>query len=363
MEIRKSASAVDITLVDVLKQYSSTYPDATVAPLGQGNINDTFLVTASAGKFVLQRISGAVFTEPLCVITNFSKISQHLERKIPVIAPEWQFARPVYTDRGNLFYRDRSGNLWRGQTYLPHKRMTIIEGSDQGCELGRALGIFHLLMSDMGSEDLHDPLPGFHVLPAYLDQFDLAWKEKFCVGQEIQYCLGIIDQCRGKANNLERAIKEGILTEQPVHGDPKIDNFIFNEAGYGVGLIDLDTVGSGLIHFDLGDCLRSCCNRSGEDGQRVQDVRFDIGICRAILDGYFQRAATLLSPLQRRYIFDALLLITFELGLRFFTDYLQGNRYFKVKAAGDNLRRALVQFRLVGEIEKFEQEIRTSAEI
>ena len=124
----------------------------------------------------------------------------------------------------------------------------------------------------------------------------------------------------------------------------------------------MDTVGPGLIHSDLGDCLRSACNRSGESVKRAQDIRFDMEICSAILKGYFQKGDTLLSALQRCYIFDVLLLITFELGLRFFTDHLLGNIYFKTEVPGDNLQRAVNQFRLLGEIEKYEQEIRKAAE-
>lgn len=238
----------------------------------------------------------------------------------------------------------------------------MIAGSGQAYELGRALGFFHLLMSDMDNQDLHDPLPGFHVLSNYLGKFDLARKKNVSVGSELDYCNGVIDRYRGKADLLKRAKEEGVLSEQPVHGDPKIDNFIFNDAGYCVGLIDMDTVGSGLIHSDLGDCLRSACNRSGESANRFQDIRFDMEICSAILKGYFQRADNLFSTRQRCYIYDALLLITFELGLRFFTDHLLGNIYFKTEAPGDNLQRAVNQFTLLGEIEKYEQEIRKIAE-
>jgi len=363
MGIKELTSSDNRILEKVLEQFSSTYPDCVVSPLGYGNINDTFLVTATAGKFVLQRISTAVFAEPLHVITNFRKISDHLQRKTDTMAPEWQCARPVYTDCGDLFYRDEVGGFWRGQTYLPHKRMVMTGDFALGYELGRALGFFHLLLSDIDGEDLHNPLPGFHVLPIYFEQFDLVWKKEIRAGRRIEYCRSIIEQYRGRAAVFEKAKKEGFLVLQPVHGDPKIDNFIFNETGTGVGMIDLDTVGSGLVQFDIGDCLRSCCNLSGEDRKKEQDVRFDMRICRAILDGYFQRAGTLLSSLQRRYIFDALLLITFELGLRFFTDHLLENSYFKIKAPGDNLHRAVTQFRLVGEIEKCEQEIRTITEV
>ena len=348
--------------MEVLEQFSSTYPGCAAVPIGEGNINDTFLVTSSSGKFILQRISAVVFKEPLHVITNFRKISEYLGRRTGQIAPEWQFARPVCTDNGDLFYKDGTGDFWRAQTYLPHKEDAPAGGFAQFRNIGQALGLFHLLMSDMDEKNLHDPLPSFHILPSYLEQFDLACINKECFGRYVDYCFEIIQQYRGRAGSLERAKKEGVLAVQPVHGDPKIDNFIFNEAGSCVGLIDMDTVGSGLIQTDLGDCLRSCCNRNGEGASGGNEIQFDMGICRDILDGYFQRAAVLFSPLQRRYIFDGLLLVTFELGLRFFTDYLLGNRYFKIKAADDNLTRAITQFRLVEEIEKYELEIRAAAE-
>lgn len=124
----------------------------------------------------------------------------------------------------------------------------------------------------------------------------------------------------------------------------------------------MDTVGLGLIHYDIGDCLRSTCNRIGEGGDLNQDIEFDMDLCKAILDGYFSRAGSLLSNVERRYIYDAVLLITFELGLRFFTDHLIGNKYFKVNKPGENLQKAVVQFRLVEEIEKKEHPIRTIAE-
>ena len=362
MGFESSNHPLNGTFQEVLDQFSSAYPNSIVAPIGQGNINDTFLVTAPAGKFVLQRISAAVFPEPLNIITNFCKISEHLERKTELVAPEWQFARPVYTDRGDLFFRDQRGDFWRGQTYLPHKEITMIADSRQASELGRALGLFHLLMSDLDVQDLRDPLPGFHVLPTYLEEFDFARKKNSSAGEKLDYCFEIIEQYRGKSDLFKRVKEEGVLTEQTVHGDPKVDNFIFNGVGYGVGLIDMDTVGPGLIHSDLGDCLRSACNRSGESVKRAQDIRFDMEICSAILKGYFQKGDTLLSALQRCYIFDVLLLITFELGLRFFTDHLLGNIYFKTEVPGDNLQRAVNQFRLLGEIEKYEQEIRKAAE-
>ena len=157
---------------------------------------------------------------------------------------------------------------------------------------------------------------------------------------------------------LEDAKISGILTIQTIHGDPKIDNFLFNDQGLADGMLDLDTVGVGLVHFDLGDCLRSCCNRVGEGGTDSLPVSFDLQFCQALLQGYFSEGHQLLSAGQRAYIYDAVLAITFELGVRFFTDHLRGNSYFKVRQDGDNLARATRQFNLTEDIVAKEKEIR-----
>ena len=179
--------------------------------------------------------------------------------------------------------------------------------------------------------------------------------------RESQNCIAAIDRYRQKATTLENAKSAGILGLQPIHGDPKVDNFLFGDQGEVLGLLDLDTVAMGLVHYDLGDCLRSCCNKAGESGGRIRPVKFDMVFCQALLDGYFAEPEELLSKEQRNYIFDGVLLICFELGVRFFTDHLRGNPYFKVEQEGDNLLRADRQFRLVEDIAKREREIRTMA--
>jgi hypothetical protein len=357
----RSTGAGSETLEEVLQQFCPVPGDAVAAPVGNGNINETYLVTGSADKFILQRLSGSVFPEPLHVITNFQKIGAHLQQKTAVIAPGWQFSRIVYTAQGDSFYRDGRGDMWRGQTCLDHKPVKLPVDRRQAREVGRALGCFHLLISDMDCTDLHDPLPGFHILPQYLAQFDSVRLNKYSREENLAYCLAAVERQREKAVILEQARERGILVVQPVHGDPKIDNFVFDVDGNAVGLIDMDTVSPGLLHYDIGDCVRSCCNRGGEGGSA--DVLFDMELCNALLEGYLHGAGVLLSPAARSYIFEAVLLLTFELGLRFFTDHLLGDNYFKVSARGENLQRAVVQFRLVEEIEKYEMQIRAAANV
>lgn len=129
-------------------------------------------------------------------------------------------------------------------------------------------------------------------------------------------------------------------------------------SGEAIALIDLDTVKPGLVHYDIGDCLRSCCNRLGEDTTDFDAVHFDLDLAAAILEGYLAMASGFLQPVELDYIADAARLISFELGLRFFSDYLAGNTYFKASHPEQNLHRAVVQFRLVASIEAQDSALR-----
>jgi Ser/Thr protein kinase RdoA (MazF antagonist) len=144
-----------------------------------------------------------------------------------------------------------------------------------------------------------------------------------------------------------------------VHGDPKISNIMIDDAtGKGTCIVDLDTVKPGLIHYDFGDCLRSCCNPAGEETQDMSRVLFDTDLCEAIVRGYMVHARSFLTEADREYLYDSIRLIAFELGLRFFADYIAGDVYFKTRHDGQNLNRARVQFKLTESIEAREKQIR-----
>lgn len=324
--------------------------------LGEGNINASYLVRGAPVPFVLQKINGEVFPEPRRVIDNFGIITDHLRRRRRELGVDFLTAGPLRTLAGAMHYRDGRGGFWRAQTYLSDGRAGTLADEGQIMRAGRTLARFHLLAADLDVVRLAEPIPGFHHLPRYLAEFDRVLAENSRpAGDEVRFCLETIARERDGAGLLEEARESGVLAVQPIHGDPKIDNFIFS--GIGEGMLDFDTVGAGLIHYDLGDCLRSCCNRAGERGGDSGGVSFDLGRCRLLLAGYFTENP-LPGEAQRALIFEAVSLITFELGVRFFTDHLRGNTYFRVAEDGENLARAVRQFRLVADIAAKEREIR-----
>ena len=159
---------------------------------------------------------------------------------------------------------------------------------------------------------------------------------------------------------LEKARRQKRLRVRIIHGDPKINNIMVDRiTRRAVSMIDLDTVMPGLVHYDIGDCLRSCCNTIGEESSDFSAVRFDLNRCEALLGGYTAAAHGCLTGLDFDFLFDAIRLIPFELGLRFYTDFLEGNVYFRAGHPDQNLERAVLQFRLVQSIEEQEKRLRT----
>jgi Ser/Thr protein kinase RdoA (MazF antagonist) len=179
----------------------------------------------------------------------------------------------------------------------------------------------------------------------------------------VDYGLRTVAHFRQWGSILEDAHARGELQMRAIHGDPKVNNILVDEqTGQAVSLIDLDTVKPGLVHYDIGDCLRSCCNVLGEGTTRFDEVQFDLDLCRAILEGYLSVAAGFLDAHDVAYLYPCTRQIAFELGLRFFTDHLEGDVYFKVSHRQENLHRGVVQLRLAESIEAQEPHIRAIIE-
>jgi Ser/Thr protein kinase RdoA (MazF antagonist) len=334
-----------------------------IKPFGNGNINTTFLVALQGieaksltTSFVLQRINTNVFPEPQLVMQNIRIYSNHLRDRLAKVPLErrWEVPQVLLTDQGQDYWLTENGEYWRSLSFIADSQsFEVIENASQAREVGYALGTFHYLTSDLPPEKLADTLVGFHITPEYLRQYqEVLAKSEIPSSAELNYCFQVISDRQDLANILEDAKVSGKLLLRTMHGDPKVNNILFDQqTNLAMSLIDLDTVKSGLIHYDIGDCLRSGCNPLGEEVAEWESVNFDVELCSAILAGYLEVGRDFLTEHDYAYIYDAIRVITFELGLRFFTDYLAGNQYFTVKYPEHNLQRALVQFRLLESIE------------
>ncbi|HEX7037676.1 MAG TPA: aminoglycoside phosphotransferase family protein [Pseudomonadales bacterium] len=312
---------------------------ARLAPLGEGHINDTWLVERPDGeRFVLQRLSAAVFPDPRQVSEKVARVVEHLHRRgdvrVPALLPAG--ARP--------WHEDSDGVLWRLWEFVaPARTLQRLETAAQGRAAGAAFGRLQRALADLPGP-LPDPIPGFLQLGRYLAELDLAVRDAR-TDAGVDAALAAIDRRRDLA---------ALFTERdrPIHGDGKIDNLLFAPASDEVlCIVDLDTVMRGHWAWDFGDLARS----AAADGDRVNVERF-----ASLARGFVESGALGGGPsaAERR---EALLLaprhLALMLAVRFLTDHLRGDRYFKVSGRGENLRRARVQLDLLVSMEREERRL------
>jgi Ser/Thr protein kinase RdoA (MazF antagonist) len=365
-------------LGEIAAAFALSGPVTAIEPLGQGNVNDTYRVRCAAragepDQFVLQRLNTHVFPRPDRVMANMALLSLHAAGRPwpqPDLPRRWEVPRLLATRGGPGELEPRAwlqhgSDCWRMLSYVADTSSpdTVLSG-EHAAEVGRALGAFHQLVHDLPCDQLHDTLPGFHVTPCYLAAYDgLGETASRPAGAPPEcdrtlWCRRFIEARRGLAPVLEQALASGRLQHRPVHGDPKVNNVLLDRtSGLAVALVDLDTVKPGLLHTDIGDALRSGCNQAGEETTDLAAVHFDLDRCRPMLAGYLELAGPILSGADLELIPTAVRLISFELGLRFFSDHLAGNPYFKCRHPDHNLERALVQFRLTESIESQERQL------
>ena len=351
----------------------------TLVPFGNGNINDTFLAvyrnTFTETQVVLQRVNKSVFPQPEAIMANMHAITLHCHEKLEADAATgrddrvWQMPRIIKTKQGEDFTLDEKGEVWRMITrILSAHAFESAQSPEHALECGAALGHFHYLVSDMDTALIVDPLPGFHITSGYLAHYDETLNDPHArdileASMEAKRLARYIEERRDFAVSLEKAEARGELKKRMFHGDPKVNNIMIDDfTGKGTAMIDLDTVSPGLVQIDVGDAVRSICNPAGEEELNLGKVSFDETLFQAFMKGYMKEAGAFMDAADRAWLFDAVRLLPFELGLRFFQDYLAGDRYFKVRQPGQNLNRARVQFRLCEAIEARERSIRAFLE-
>jgi hypothetical protein len=356
-------------LTAAANQFKSLGRLVDIREYGNGNVHDTFLVTlevAGEERFILQRINTQVFRRPELVMRNMSILTEHVRNRLQRIhvcgGRRWVTPRVLLARDSLDYWIDPGGAFWRAISFVDTAQsFDTIQDEDHAIEVGYALGMFQGLISDLPTEKLADTLPGFHITPRYLQHYDQVLATRGAGrSPEIDYAVRFVSERRAFANVLEKARTQGKLCLRPIHGDPKVNNVMIDTATrQAVSMVDLDTVKPGVVLYDIGDCLRSSCNPLGEAIERWETIRFEPTLCRAILRGYLSLAKGFLTENDYEYLFYAIRLIAFELGLRFLTDYLEGDVYFKVRRREHNLARALVQFKLTESIESQEKAICT----
>ena len=340
-------------LYRIAQEFSSGQNIKSVTRLGNGLINDTYQVATKTSAFVLQRINQHVFPQPAQLMSNMQQLERHISQQKPN-GINLKIPKVLLTGQQQTFFQDQQQQFWRALELIPTaESREKLSTQTEAEQVGFALAHFHRLCSNLPTSLLHDTLPGFHITPKYFQHYQTLCQAPHTSKnrKQFNYCQTFIENFQNNINILENAKQQGLLVERVIHGDPKLNNFLFQIASDQIiSLIDLDTVKPGLVHYDIGDCLRSCCHRP-------ENNSFDVNYCTTILSSYLQEAGMFFTPADYDFLYAAILLIPFELGLRFFCDYLAGNIYFKVTNPEQNLQRAVAQFRLCESVAKHKLKI------
>jgi Ser/Thr protein kinase RdoA (MazF antagonist) len=348
-------------LESIISQFSIPGTFIKSERFGSGLINDTYLCefddSGKCRKFILQRINASVFAHPEQVMQNVETVTRHIVKRLHkegVVEPYAVTPALISTRSGRSFLLDDNCSYWRVFHFIETgKVFDTVRDRKHAYEVGRCVGRFQALVSDLSPSALHDTLPGFHYTPKYLAAYDDAVDADVGgrvagIGPENTF----VFQRRSIASTLTELIASEELPLRVVHNDPKVNNIMIQkESGEALCMLDLDTVKPGIVHFDFGDCVRSAANPAGENAKDLGSINIDMALFEAIAEGYLREAGAFLTKTELALLPRSVKVITFELGLRFLADYLRGDAYFKIQYPTHNLHRARVQFRLLESIE------------
>ncbi|MFY0605090.1 MAG: aminoglycoside phosphotransferase family protein [Cyclobacteriaceae bacterium] len=323
---------------------------STIVPFGGGHINDTFRIINSdttAPDYLLQRINHSVFPDVPALMKNIDLVTAHLKQK-----PDYETLDLIHTHQDKLFYQDQKGNYWRIFDFKTDTTtFDLVTSEVQAFQGGLAFGKFLMQLDDFDPRQLSTTIPDFHNVMVRLQQLNKAQslgnQER---RMEVQALLKQVMNMADTMCQLERMKQSGTLKMRVTHNDTKFNNVLLHENQRFVCVIDLDTVMPGIVHYDFGDGIRTATNSAAEDEKDLHNVHFNIGRYNAFAKGYLEGAQGILEPTEIEYLPLSGAAISYVIGVRFLTDYLLDDVYFKTSYPDQNLRRAMSQIELSRQI-------------
>jgi hypothetical protein len=347
------------TLLDCIHHFALHGEFEAAAPFGTGHINETFVSrwnqAGATVRYLHQRINEKVFVRPDRVMENIQRVTAHIAQKLRAQgdgAAGW--SRRVLTvvpgRDGKPWVRDREGGWWR--TYLFIEGTHSLELADSQAAvtfLGRSVGLFQKQLADLGGERLHETIVDFHNMESRYRRFYQALsKDPLGRAGKVAPEIAFMEENENRGAILIRALREGRIPERICHNDTKMNNILIDNAdSQALCLADLDTVMPGSSLFDLGDLIRTAATRSREDEQDLSLVVFDSEYFEALLRGYLSEASAFLTAEEKSLLAESGRSFAQIMGLRFLTDYLEGDHYYHVARPEHNLDRCRNQMALI----------------
>lgn len=356
-------------LQDVIDQFLRETVIEDMYILNSGHINDTFRVHVTnhtgSNTYILQKINTYVFKEPDLLMDNMVRVTSHIAGKLKEAGQDTHRRviqlRPMQD--GNYCYHNKENQAWRLMDFIGDTHAyDYAKDPIHAYEASKAFGHFLELLSDLDGPDLHITIPDFHNTPERFAQLEQAIENN--AANRSATCRPEIDFALALKNItpvLTDCIANGTMKNRPTHNDTKINNVLIDkDTGEAICVIDLDTVMPGLPLYDFGDCIRSTTRTGAEDSTDLDKIQMDLKLFEAITKGYLESAGTLLTAYEKENLAFSAKLITFEIGIRFLVDYLNGDLYYKTSRPEHNLDRARVHFKM---IQSMEQQVEQMNEI
>lgn len=324
--------------------------------LVSGHINDSYLIETNEKSYVLQKLNHLVFPNIPELMNNKVNVSQHLAHKCDFHQKLLHF---YPTLENKYFHQDEEGFYWNLMNFIPDSKvLEKTENKEQAAEAGYAFAAFIRALDDFDAAELYEIIPDFHKMSFRYQQFDEAMKDATedrndaipVRQQRKQIATEWIKQVlesREEMQKLEKLHEQGKIPLRATHNDTKLSNILFDNNDKALAVIDWDTLMPGIIHYDFGDSVRTICSNSTEDETDLDKVTFNLDYYKSYREAFIKELDGIINATEKNLLDLAPPTITFIMGLRFLTDYLNGDKYYKIKYANHNLDRAANQFTLV----------------
>lgn len=351
-------------LDEIVSHFGIKVNETDISPLGNGLINDTYKVTAGqAGDnqcYVLQRINHHIFKDVDTLQRNIGIVTRHIRAHLLAKGAgdiDKRALRFLENPETGKTYHFDGENYWRMMLFLDNTETRKAITPENAYRTGAAFGEFQHMLSDV-TEEIKESIPDFHNMEFRLEQFREAVKaDSAGRADSVQDLIEELEKRSAHACLAEKLHREGKLPKRICHCDTKVDNILFDPEGNVVCVIDLDTVMPSFIFSDFGDFLRSAANTGREDDPDTGNVGFDMEIFRQFAKGYIESARCFLTPLETELLPYAAERFAYMQSIRFLTDYLNGDTYYKTDYPGHNLTRAKAQYALLRAIESKTEEM------
>jgi hypothetical protein len=328
--------------------------------IGSGHINDSYQITTTDeihSGYVLQRINHTVFRNIPGLMNNIRLVTDHINSKInsgDPVAGNLSCLRIIQSAQDQDFYTDEEGNFWRMYNFIAGtKSYDIVNDPDLAAEGGTAFATFQYLTSDLPIDNLVDTIPGFHNADFRLKNFrDVVQKDPVDRVKDVLPEISFVEERSEEMRSILKLGQRGKIPLRVTHNDTKFNNILFDLNNKARCIVDLDTVMPGYILYDFGDAIRTGANTTAEDETDLSKVGINLEMFENYSRGYLSIAKVFLNETEKTYLAFSAKFMTFIIGLRFLTDFLNGDKYFRIHYNTHNLSRARVQFRLLESMEE-----------